>query len=235
MTGLCGASAGPPFVTDDPEPVDLHTWEVNYGTTFARHAGGTFGAMPGIDFNYGAYPGLQLHAQPQMAYSRSDAGNTYGLGDTELGIKCRLSADTDDKRAWMVRIYPMLTLPTGDARRNLGAGGRYIYLPLWGQTSRGPWTVSGGGGYRVDSAPGARNAWSGGAAALYQLNDSLRLGGEIFGTTPNSVDVRASTGINIGRIYRVTHDLSLLLSFGHGVRNSPATNQGAAYFGLRVG
>jgi hypothetical protein len=27
------AQAGRPFVTDDPEPVDLHAWEINHGAT----------------------------------------------------------------------------------------------------------------------------------------------------------------------------------------------------------
>lgn len=228
------AFAGPPFITDDPEPVEYQAWEINYGATYLRSAEGTSGAVPGIDINYGAFPGVQFHVQPQMAYSRGDGPPAYGVGDTEFGIKYRLSAATDDKSAWMLAIYPMLELPTGNARRNLGAGAHSFYLPLWAQTTRGPWTVFGGGGYWRYSAQDARNAWAGGLTLLYQVSDRLQFGGEIFGTTPNGADVRASTGANFGGVYRVAHDVSLLFSLGHGLRNATATNKGAAYWGVRV-
>jgi hypothetical protein len=228
------AVAGPPFITDDPEPVDYHTWEVNYGSTYLRNAGGTSGFLPGIDINYGVYPGVQLHLQPQMAYSRSNGVHAYGVGDTELGVKYRLSAATKDKRAWMIAIYPMLQLPTGSASRNLGAGASSLYLPLWVQTTRGRWTVFGGGGYWRYRAQDAKNAWAGGLTMLYEVSERLQFGGEIFGTTPNSADGRASAGANLGGIYCIAHDLSLLFSAGHGLRNATATNRGAAYLGLRV-
>jgi hypothetical protein len=228
------AFAGPPFVTDDPEPVDYLHWEVNYGSTFSRSAGRSAGSLPGFDLNYGLYPGVQLHAQPQMAYSRSGGMHAYGVGDTELGVKVRLTPETEDKGAWMVSIYPMLELPTGSARRDLGAGARSVFLPVWAQTTRGRWTVFGGGGYWRNSAPDAKNAWAGGISMLYQASDKLQFGGEFFGTTPNSTGGRASTLFNIGGVYAATPSLSLLFSAGHGIRNAAATNQGAAYLGLRV-
>lgn len=226
--------AGPPFITDDPEPVEYRAWEINYGATYLHAAGATSGALPGIDINYGAFPGVQLHMQPQLAYSRGDGPHAYGVGDTELGIKYRLSAETDDKGSWMFAIYPMLELPTGSARRNLGAGAHSFYLPFWAQTTRGPWTVFGGGGYWRYSSEDARNAWAGGLTLLYQVSDRLQFGGEIFGTTPNSAYARASVGANFGGVYRVARDLSLLFSIGHGLRNASATNKGAAYLGVRV-
>jgi hypothetical protein len=228
------AFAGPPFVTDDPEPVAYRTWEINYGATFGRSAAGTAGALPGFDINYGAYPGLQLHAQPQLAYAFHEGTHAYGLGDTELGVKYRLTAATDDERAWMVAVYPMLELPTGSARRNLGAGARSVYLPVWLQTTRGAWTVFGGGGYRKSAAPDAHNAWAGGLTLLYQASDRLQLGGEVFGSTRDADEARGSVGFNLGGVYRMAHGLGLLFSVGHGLRNAGATNRGAAYLGIRA-
>ncbi len=228
------AYAGPPFVTDDPEPVAYLHWEVNYGSTFSRSAGHTSGLLPGFDINYGLYPGVQLHAQPQMAYSRGDGMHAYGVGDTELGIKYRLTPETEDRGAWMVSIYPMVELPTGSARRGLGVGARSVFLPVWAQTIRGRWTVFGGGGYWRNGAPDAKNAWAGGASMLYQASDKLQVGGEFSGTTPTSVEGRASMFFNVGGVYAATQSLSVLFSAGHGMRNAAATNQGAAYFGLRV-
>ena len=54
------AHAGPPFITDDPEPVDLGHWEV-YGFSAGTHtAADTGGTLGGIEVNYGAAPNLQL-------------------------------------------------------------------------------------------------------------------------------------------------------------------------------
>lgn len=228
------AVAGPPFVTDDPEPVGLHAWEVNYGATFRRRGDGTYGALPGIDLNYGAYPGVQMHAQPQMAYANGDGSRAYGVGDTELGIKYRLTPSTDDERAWMLSIYPMLELPTGSARRKLGAGAHSIYLPIWAQRIRGKWTVFGGGGYWLNSAPDTKNAWAGGVTILYQFSERMQFGGELFGTTPDAVGGRASALFNVGGVYAATRDMSILLSAGRGVRNAATTNQGAVYLGIQI-
>jgi hypothetical protein len=78
--------AGPPFITDDPEPVDFRAWEVNYGLTYLHAAGASAGSLPSLDINYGIYPGVQLHLQPQAAYSRSGAARPFGipLGGNEV-------------------------------------------------------------------------------------------------------------------------------------------------------
>jgi hypothetical protein len=55
------AFAGPPFITDDPEPVELHNWEVYLGTFDQRTSAGYTGTAPHIEINYGALPELQLH------------------------------------------------------------------------------------------------------------------------------------------------------------------------------
>jgi hypothetical protein len=228
------AQAGPPFVTDDPEPVDLHAWEINYGATFLHAQGTSSGALPGVDLNYGAYENVQLHAQPQLAYVRGPGGNAAGFGDLELGVKYRFTPAGQPRDAWMVGIYPMLELPTGSARRGLGAGACSAYLPLWVQTTRGRWTVFGGGGYWLDGGHEGRNAWAGGVTALYAVSERLQLGAEFYGSTPRHVDERGATGVNVGGTLQLSDGLALLFSVGHGVRNASANNEGAAYLGLRT-
>jgi hypothetical protein len=228
------AHAGPPFVTDDPEPVDLHAWEINYGATWLRTANGSGGAVPGVDLNYGVLPNVQLHAQPQIAYTRGPGGNAVGLGDLELGVKYRLTRPDQPRSDWMVGIYPMLELPTGSARRGLGAGAHSVYLPLWVQTTRGRWTVFGGAGYWLDHGTRAHDAWAGGITALYEVNARLQFGGEWYGTTRHHVDEATATGINLGGILQLRDGLALLFSAGHGLRNAGASNKGAAYLGLRT-
>ena len=227
------AQAGPPFITDDPEPVDAHAWEINYGATYTRGSTGSSGALPGVDINYGAAPNVQLHVQPQLAYTHGPDGRAAGIGDLELGVKYRFTATDQPRDGWMVGVYPMLELPTGSAARGLGAGVSSVYLPLWLQTTRGRWTVYGGAGYWLDHGMGARNAWAGGITALYEVSDLLQLGGEWYGTTARHVDERASSGVSIGGVLQLRPGLALLFSAGHGVRNA-SVNQGAAYLGLRT-
>jgi subtilisin family serine protease len=63
--------AGPPFRTDDPEPVDLGHWEV-YGFTAGTHVrGDTAGTLAGVEVNYGAAPNLQLHMVAPLAFDRT--------------------------------------------------------------------------------------------------------------------------------------------------------------------
>lgn len=228
------AWAGPPFVTDDPEPVDLHAWEINYGATYLRAAGSTSGALPSVDVNYGAFTNVQLHAQPQLAYVRGADGHAYGIGDLELGVKYRFTSPDQQRDAWMVGIYPMLELPTGSAARGLGAGAHSVYLPLWLQTTRGHWTVFGGAGYWLESATTGRNAWAGGATLLYQVNEGLQVGGEVYASGARSIGDPSSAGFNVGGVQDLGHGMALLFSAGRGIRNVTATNQAAVYLGLRT-
>ena len=106
--------AGPPFLTDDPEPVDLGHWEV-YGASqwsFARHDAS--GTSPHVEVNYGAVPELQLHAiVPAVLALASGAPAEYGIGDVELGAKYRF-VDEGERRP-QVGTFPLLLLPTGSA------------------------------------------------------------------------------------------------------------------------
>ena len=49
--------AGPPFLTDDPEPVDLRHWEAYLFAAGDRTADGNSVVGPAAEFNYGALPG----------------------------------------------------------------------------------------------------------------------------------------------------------------------------------
>ena len=40
------AWAGPPFITDDPEPVELHHWEVYLTSMYWNGKSGAFGTAP---------------------------------------------------------------------------------------------------------------------------------------------------------------------------------------------
>jgi hypothetical protein len=83
------ALAGPPYVSDDPEPTDYKHFEIytftNGTTTRDRTAGAS-----GIDFNYGAAPDLQLTATVPAGFDRPVGGGTnVGLSNIELASKYR--------------------------------------------------------------------------------------------------------------------------------------------------
>src|SRR5690242_11002740 len=99
--------AGPPFVTDDPEPVEYGHWEIIGFATGAMTHGDSAGMLPGIEINHGALPNLQLHIAASVAYnSQSVTGTEFGYGDTTFGAKYRF-IDPRDGDWWpQVAIYP---------------------------------------------------------------------------------------------------------------------------------
>jgi hypothetical protein len=211
------AMAGPPFITDDPEPVELGHWEI-YG--FSAGAVGEHdasGVGPSIEVNYGAAPNLQLHLIANLAYDiPSGAPAVMGPGDTELGFKYRFISP--DKEDWFpqVGIFPLLEIPTGDARRNLGAGYVDAFLPVWIQKDFGQWTTYGGGGYWINPGPGNRDFWYAGWLLQLQVTETLALGAEVFHTTPNMIGRSGVTGFNLGGQYDFTKHYHLLFSAGRG-------------------
>ena len=157
-------SAGPPFVTDDPEPVDYRHWEVYLASEQIETADGWSGTAPHIEVNYGAVSNLQLHLIAPMAYVAPAQGPAhYGYGDTEVGAKYRFVQESE--RMPQVGVFPLLELPTGNPTLGLGTGHLQAYLPVWLQKSFGDWTIYGGGAYDINPGAGNRN-WEFAGAVL---------------------------------------------------------------------
>jgi hypothetical protein len=234
------ALAGPPYLTDDPEPVGYGHWEI-YGLSSATWArGASAGILPGVDLNYGAWPDVQLHMAAQISFNRQAVtGTQFGYGDTAFGVKYRF-VDPDKNDDWQVSTYPMVVAPTGDAARGLGTGSPHEYLPIWVQKDLGQWTTYGGGGYWINPGPGNRNWWYFGWQLQRKVSDSLALGAELFHQTisltsgPGSVGFplgsEDATGFNVGAIYDLTEHDHLLFSAGRGLQNAAATNEFSYYF-----
>jgi hypothetical protein len=208
--------AGPPFLTDDPEPVDLNNWECYIFGQGDRTLDANSITGPAIEMNYGIAPNTQLHLIAPIAnISSSGAGWTSGYGDTEVGITYRFIDETDSLP--QVGIFPMAELATGDSGRGLGNGRTWYRLPLWIQKSWGPWTSYGGGGVALNSAPGQRNSGFAGWLVQRSLGKYLTVGTEVFWQGTDAVSGLHSATTNIGGSVNFTEKFNLLFSVGHSI------------------
>lgn len=231
LAGACASvHAGPPFVTDDPEPVDYRHWEINTAVTGAWHGGQASFGVPSIDINYGIAPDVQLHAQPRYSVER-DTGTQKGIDDTEVGVKYRFYDYKLDDRSFMLGVYPLYQLATGTKRLGPDRGTHGVFLPLWAQYESGAWTVYGGGGYRVNHGPDARNSTFTGVTILRNVREGLQLGVEGFHETPATWDARSTSGINIGGSQVLSPRLGLLFSAG---RSSGEGASDLLYVGIQL-
>jgi len=216
--GIAGtALGGPPFVTDDPEPVDYQNWEFYIASMHSKLGGDWSGTAPHFEVNYGAVPDLQLHLIAPLAYDSPPAGaGHYGPGDLELGAKYRFIQETN---GWpQVGTFPLLQAPTGSTRDNLGNGHLQVFLPLWLQKSWGSWTAYGGGGYGINSLSGHGNWGFVGAVLQKQVLTNVLVGVEVYHQTEYQTDFpNQGTAFNVGTVIDFSEHQHLLFSAGRSI------------------
>src|SRR5215469_8022919 len=117
---ISSVPAGPPFVTDDPEPPPPGGWEINIPFILERTPGKTEMDAPLFDLNYGL-PDIQLKLEiPIKVVNEDSNGTTVGAGDLLAGVKWRFL--NDERSQFQLGTYPQLLLPTGDRARGSGEG-----------------------------------------------------------------------------------------------------------------
>ncbi len=222
------AVAGPPFLTDDPEPVELGHWEAYvFGTLDSARDLRSVDA-PAFEVNFGAAPETQLHLVVPLTNATPTGGApSHGLGDVELGVKYRFVDEAPGRP--QVGVFPMLELPTGDAARQLGNGRLWARLPLWLQKSWGPWTTYGGAGYAVNRAPGAESYWFAGWLVQRDLGGGLALGGEAYAHGADAEGGEGAAILDVGGTLDFRPGFSLLFSAGH---TFAGERHAVAYLGL---
>lgn len=219
------AQAGPPFLTDDPEPVPWRHYEAYVFGTVDRGSGMTISGMPAVEFNIGAAPNLQLHMIVPGTYISPEGA--YGVGDVELGAKYRFVQE--GKYRPEVGVFPLLELPTGNSRLGLGNGQVWARLPLWVQKSYGKWTTYGGAGYQINRAPGMKDSFFAGWLVQRTISKELVLGTEVYHQGAQSIGTGQSTSVDAGGYYNFRENLSLLFMLGHTVSGERHT---VGYLGL---
>lgn len=227
------AIAGPPFVTDDPEPVEYQHSEIAYALTMEHNQEGTAVEAPSIDINYGLLPDVQIHMQPKLTYEKTSTHKHYGVDNLEVGIKYRFFNYHDQKVNWMVATYPMLLLPTADKTLNPDRREIQTFLPIWVQRDSKDWSIYGGAGYRINQGNNTKNSYFVGITALYHVADNLQLGGELFHESPDQNNGKASVGFNLGGKYDLSNHYHLLFSSGKGLVNIGSTNKLSAYLAIQ--
>jgi len=210
------AFAGPPYDTDDPEPVDFKHWELYCSSIGTSSEGITMGTAPHVEVNYGVVPNVQLHViAPLSFYSIKDGETNYGYGTTEVGMKYRFV--NKDSGNFQIGIFPLVELPTGNANENLGSAGTQLYLPLWIQKTIGKWTTYGGGGYWINPSAGNKNYEFVGWQEQYQFVKSVSVGTEIYYITPSQVGGNSDLRFRIGTVIDFNDHNHLLCSIGRSI------------------
>jgi hypothetical protein len=227
------ALAGPPFQTDDPQPIDykhfeFYTFGSLDGTAIANGISG-----PAFELNWGALPNLHLHIIAPLAgvVPGDSTPKAYGLGDIELGIKYRFIQET--KKTPMVGTFVMFEMPSGSASKGLGVGKTWYKVPLWAQKSWGPWTTYGGGGETLVNVKGYRNYPFAGWLLQRDLGKKWTLGTEAFYHGPEgpaTAQPRPATLLDFGGYYKFRDPgFQFLFCYGHTIAGQRETY---AYAGL---
>jgi hypothetical protein len=211
--------AGPPFATDDPFPLPLHTGELYLFATGGHGAGETIvDAAPGIEANFSFIQNSFLHLVAPLTLNHPSAGpSNYGVGDVETGFKWRFLEQSNNRPE--IGVFPLLVLPTGDEERGLGSEKTKLFLPVWLGKEMGPWTSYGGGGYWINPGDGNRDWWFTGLLVQRQVTDRLFLGGEVFHQTADADGASASTGVDLGGGFAVAGPYQVLFSAGRNIQN----------------
>lgn len=202
------ALAGPPYVTDDPEPTDPGGWEI-YSYFEGAHFHGETGGDTGFDINYGAAKDLQLTVVTPVDWADHEKA---AVGNIELGVKYRFVHDDPKGITPDISFFPSLELPTGAHR--MGGGQTSLFLPLWAQKDMGKWSLFGGAGYSINFGAGRKNVWLTGIALTRELDDANQIGAELYRETSDDPAERSTKGIGFGLTHAIAEHWSLLGSGG---------------------
>jgi len=233
--------AGPPFQTDDPEPIEFRHYEVYlFGAADATPVE-TDPVGPAFEANWGAAPNLHLHIILPFAaiipsnnprYLPAGVGpSAYGFQDIELGAKYRFIKETKHRPEFGT--FTMFEIPTGSYAKGLGVGKVLYKLPIWAQKSWGHWTTYGGAGYQIVPQTGYRNFSYGGWLLQRDIGKKLTLGAEVYSHGAEGIataQTRSATMIDIGGYYYIHNPgLQILFAYGH---SAFGQTENYAYLGL---
>jgi len=221
------AQAGPPYQTDDPDPVPYRHFEMYaFSLSDTTQNAGTSWAAPSYEVNYGAAKNLQLHLViPVVNNFAPGSSATHGIGDIEFGAKYKLFDETAHRPE--IGVFPFVEFPSGDASRGLGVGKTWYRVPVWIKKGFGEkWSGYLGGGETFVPAEGFQNFPFAGLLAQRKFGEKLVLGLELYGhgaQTPMPGGIDRATLADFGGYYSFTSHFQLLFAAGHSIFWAPET------------
>jgi hypothetical protein len=222
VAGTTRAMAGPPYVTDDPDPTDYRHWEIYTGFQYENDLGGTTAAsLPFAEFNYGAMPNVQVSFSTQLDETGNAGLHSYGYGGSEFGVKTRFIQESRDRP--QISFYPSIQMP--------GAPGGHVvtFLPMWLQKSSGSWTGFGGGGLYLNPGPHMRDYTFVGGAVEHDISPATSVGIELFHQGSPTATGTDTTGANLGVISQIGAYHAILFSFGRALHGATAFSAYSSY------
>jgi hypothetical protein len=107
--------AGPPFRTDDPDPIGYHCWGF-YVALQWEHSGTTLaGTAPHVEIDYGCFRNIMLHFIVPLSFQSTRGKANYGFGDLEIGFLYRFLDEAHSVSE--IGIFPQLSVPSGNAQK----------------------------------------------------------------------------------------------------------------------
>lgn len=209
--------AGPPYITDDPQPVDYKHWEfyISSINTFQPEAGS--GTSPHLEVNYGVIPNMQVHLLLPMNYDYNQNSSAhFGYAYTELGLKYRFVQESENIP--QIGVFPIVEIPT-IKNTEFSNGKTQIYLPVWAQKSWGKLTTYGGAGYWINPGTNNKNWIFSGWEIQYDFTPVFTFGGELYYHTANTIDSKSVIGFNLGGSINFSEKFHVIYSVGHSLSN----------------
>jgi|ERR1017187_4371636 hypothetical protein len=220
--------AGPPFLTDDPQPVDFMHWEFYISSQSQFSDNNVDATLPHFEINYGLIPDVQVHLIVPMQYSKRETSIEYSYVSTEVGVKYRFINLDNGIQAG---VFPIAEVPTGKNVSLAGENNLKVFLPLWLQISYGKFTSYGGAGYWINPGTGNKNWVYAGWQGQYDFSETITLGGELYYHTADSNDSEGGVGFNLGGYININEHNHLLFSIGH---NLTGANTTTGYVGYQL-
>jgi hypothetical protein len=218
---------GPPFNTDDPEPVDFQHWEYYISSINTSQYSVWSGTAPHFEVNYGLVSNVQVHLLLPVNYNHPmNHGTNFGYADTEFGVKFRFISETENRP--QVGTFPILQIPT-IKNSEFSDGKTKLFLPIWAQKSWGKLTTYGGIGYWINPGAGNKNWIFSGWEVQYAVSKLVTLGGEIFYHSANIKNGKSGAGFNLGGLVNPSDKFHIIFSVGHSITND---NVFSSYLGL---
>lgn len=222
------AFAGPPYLTDDPQPTEYKKYEIYLFENISRSNDGKDSEY-GVDFNYGGFENTQLTAVlPWVTNKANGEKSQSGFGNPELAVKYKFLHQ--DKHGIDAAFFPRLYLPAKNEK--FGATHSQLLLPIFIQRDFGRYSVFGGGGCTLNHSSNSQNFCNLGTTLTRDINSKFHIGAEIFGQTPDSKDAKSSGGYGIGAVYDMNDKYHILISYNENRLNRTSNYKNGFYFSI---